>query len=109
MNIFNSKNNINERKIKSKKTISIIGSTVSADWKILISFLFVCLVVVLYFSWTMYKSAVSQSFLSEDQAIQNNSLRVNTEQLDRVMSELNSKKEKFDELTGGKVFESEAK
>jgi len=104
MNILNSKNNINENKIKSKKTISLIAKTISSDWKILISLLFVCLVAVLFISWNLYRSVSSQSFLSGEEVTQTNSLRVNTEQLDRVVSDLNYKKEKFDELTGGKIF-----
>ncbi len=105
MNIFNLKNNINEQKIKSKKTISLIGKTIASDWKMMMSLLFVCLIVVLAFSWTMYKSAVSQSFLSEEDTLQAGSLRVNTQQLDRVISDLNSKKEKFNKLTGGVIFD----
>jgi hypothetical protein len=106
MNIFNLKNNINEQKIKSKKTISLIGKTIGSDWKMMMSFLFGCLIVALAFSWTMYKSAVSQSFLSEeDTLLQAGTLRVNTQQLDRVISDLNYKKEKFNKLTGGITFD----
>lgn len=105
MSMFNSKRNINEKKVKSKKTISLIGKTITADWKILIILFILLLLIALIFSWNLYTSAVSQSFLSEDATTQAGSLRVNTQQLDRVVNELNSKKEKFNELTGGKIID----
>jgi hypothetical protein len=98
MNIFKSKKNINEEKIKIKKTISLLGKTISSDWKILVSALFVFLILGLLFSWNLYKTISNQSFLNEDGEAPKNSLKVNTEQLDRVLESLNSRKEKFDKL-----------
>lgn len=93
MNLSKSKNHT---KIKAKKDLSLMSSTIRGDWLILISLLFVLLLASLIFSGLTYFSVKNQSFISESEAVQKSSLKVNTEQLDRVINNLNTKKEKFD-------------
>lgn len=100
MNLFKSKNNINEDKLKFKKDISIIRQNVKGDWVFLISLLLITLAMTLFFSWNMFRNIQNESFLSDQDVQVKGSLKVNTAQLERVVGNLNSKKEQFDFLTG---------
>lgn len=91
---------INVEGIKTKKTISLISKTVSGDWKILITTLIVFLVLGMVFSWNYYRSVSDQSFLNDGDVVQKGGLKIDTKQLDRVVENLNQKKEKFNSLTG---------
>jgi p-aminobenzoyl-glutamate transporter AbgT len=100
MKLFESKNNINENKLKFKKTVSVLGGSVKKDWLFMIFVLVMCLVVTLIFSWNTFRNIQNESFLSDKDVEVKGSLKVNTEQLERVVENLNSKKEQFDALTG---------
>ena len=91
---------IDESKIKTKKTISLISKTVSGDWKILIFILVVIFVMGLLFSWNNYRVIANQSFLKENDSVKKSGLRIDTKQLDRVVESFNQRKEKFNNLRG---------
>lgn len=97
---FSKSKKIDESKIRIKKTISLFAKTISGDWKILIGALAFIFLVGLGFTWNLYRTVSSQSFLNDSQVVEKAGLKINTAQLDRVMENLNSKKEKFNSLTG---------
>lgn len=88
-------------KIKSKKGLSLIGTSVKTDWIIIFSLVATCFVVGAAASFGIYLSIEKNSVISNEETNVANPLRVNTEQLDRVVENLNDRKEKFDALTGG--------
>ncbi len=106
--MFELKSKSNNDKIKPKKTIFLFGDSVERDWIILISFLFFILIAGLIFSWFIFNSISSESVLTEEEFRQRSSLKIDTEQLDRVVSNLNKKKEIFESLTSVPVEESSA-
>lgn len=100
MSLLKNKINISEEKIKTKKTISLLSKTISGDWKILIGLILLSLVLGSFFSWNTYRSIANQSFLKDKGEIKKSGLKINTEQLDRVVNNFNERKEKFNNLTG---------
>jgi len=100
MSFLKNKKNINEEKIKVKKTISLLSRTISGDWKILIGVILAILILGILFSWNTYNSISNQSFLNEGGEVKKSGLKINTEQLDRVVENLNKRKERFDNLKG---------
>lgn len=100
MNFSKSKNQISEKKLKFKKDVSIIRNSIKEDWVFLICFLLISLIGSQFFSWNLFKGIQNDSFLSNQDIQVTGSLKVNTDQLDRVVSDLNSRKEQFDILTG---------
>lgn len=90
--------------LKIRKGLSLSGDSVQLDWILMFVFLTIVFVAMALFSWMIYFLIEKDSFLAESEAPVGNSLRVNTEQLDRVVENLNSRKEKFNNLTDGMIL-----
>ncbi|MFA7193606.1 MAG: hypothetical protein WC087_01685 [Candidatus Paceibacterota bacterium] len=90
--------------LKIKKGLSLSGDSVQLDWILIFSFLTFVFVVMALFSSMIYFSIEKDSFLDGSEEVVGNSLKVNTEQLDRVVENLNSRKEKFNTLTDGMIL-----
>lgn len=84
--------------LKIRKGLSLSGDSVQLDWILMFMFLAIVFVVMVLFSWVIYFSIEKDSILTDSEETTENSLRVNTEQLDRVVDNLNSRKEKFNNL-----------
>lgn len=90
--------------LKIRKGLSLSGDSVQLDWILMFVVLTFVFVMMALFSWMIYFSIEKDSFLAESESPVGNSLRVNTEQLDRVVENLNSRKEKFNTLTDGMIL-----
>lgn len=88
-------------KIKSKKGLSVSGVSVMTDWVIIFLFVVLFFILAVIVSFNIYLSIKNNSIISNEETNVTNPLHVNTEQLDRVVENLNDRKEKFDALTGG--------
>lgn len=92
------KKQINEDKIKVKKTVSLLGNSIETDWVILVSVFFVFLLCSLTFSWFVYVSVTTDSVLSEEEYQQKSALKVNNKQLEETIKNIESRKQKFESL-----------
>ncbi len=75
-----------------------MGVSVRVDWMVLFGIISFIFVVMIFVSWSIYLSIEKNSVFSEEDEKGINPLHVNTEQLDRVVNNLNSRKEKFNSL-----------
>jgi hypothetical protein len=91
-------------KIKMKKGLSLSGISIKFDWVFLFLFILFSLILATVISLSIYISIEKKSILSSEEEVLANPLRVNTEQLERVVENLNSRKARFDELTGGIIL-----
>lgn len=109
MNLLKFKRKLNDSDLRKRKTISLIGKTIDFDWMSLVSFVFLVLILGLIFSWNLYKTIEDKSFINEEDVLQKSSLKINTQQLERVTDDLQKKKDTFESLTGGMILSDSIK
>ncbi len=94
MKILNSKKN---KDFLLKRTTDLsISYSVRMDWVILISSLCLFFVATILIATNIYYSVVKESKVSNEEEIVETTQKINTEQLERVVSEFNNRKEKFE-------------
>ncbi len=94
MKILNSKKN---KDFLLKRTTDLsISYSVRMDWVILISSLCLFFVLTILIATNIYYSVVKESKVSNEEETVETTQKINTEQLERVVSEFNNRKEKFE-------------
>lgn len=94
MKILNSKKN---KDFLLKRTTDLsISYSVRMDWVILIASLCLFFVLTILIATNIYYSVVRESKVSNEEETVETAQKINTEQLERVVSEFNNRKEKFE-------------
>jgi hypothetical protein len=87
-----------------KEKLPVTGISMTADWSFLLGFFAVVFAGLLLWSWSMFRTVSETSYLKD--TVQTSArTNVNEEQLDRVTKRFESRRDRFETLSGGFVFE----
>lgn len=82
----------------NKNTLSVSRISVKLDWILVFVFWILVFVSIVLFSISIYNSVVKNSRVSSDNPEVKTNIRLNTEQLERVVSEYEKRQQKFDAI-----------
>ncbi len=86
-----------------KEKLPVTGISITADWTFLLVFFAVVFAGLLLWSWSLFRTVSETSYLKDTTQISART-NVNEAQLDRVTKRFESRRERFEALSGGFVF-----
>lgn len=92
------KTNIKELFIKYQNNLSITKISIKLDWLIIFSLWVIVFLALILFSVYFYKAVFDNSRVASNNTEIKSSVNLDTEKLDRVVSDFNRKQEKFNSL-----------
>ena len=86
-----------------EEKISLSGFSVGTDWMLLVGLFTLLFAGLLFWSWSTYRNVVEESYLKDSVQAESRT-RVNEEQLNRVLSNFEERRSRFEDLSGGFTF-----